>query len=59
MSSCYGGLHIHRFVQWCLYYGEKDQGILALFLRRQKLLKTLREKFENVNLILIGHRHFL
>ena len=18
MSSCYGGLHIHRFVQWCL-----------------------------------------
>ena len=49
MSSCYGSLHIRRFLQWCLYYGEKDQGILALFLRRQKLLKTLIGNFGKVN----------
>ena len=35
-----------------LYSGasiKKDQGILALFLRRQKVLKTLIENFGNVN----------
>ena len=23
-SLCYGGLHIHRFLQWCLYLVSRD-----------------------------------